>query len=114
MTAPRHRLTLVLLADTFAICRLDPAAQIPAWVTTAEVWSVTRTGEELSVVCPEAVVPTGVTCDTGWQGWRIAGTFDLSTATGVLAAVVDPLAAVGVSVFTVSTSKRQSSGYTSA
>lgn len=101
--APRHRLALVPLADSFAICRLDPAAPIPAWATTAAVWSVTRTGEESSVVCPEAVVPPGVMCDTGWRGWRIAGTFDLTTATGVLASVVGPLAEVGVSVFTVST-----------
>jgi hypothetical protein len=98
-----HRLTLLPLADPFAICRLDPIAAVPGWAVSGAVWSVTRTGEELSVVCPESVVPPGVTCDTGWRGWRIAGTFDLGTMTGVLAAVVDPLAEAGVSVFAVST-----------
>ncbi|NJL87423.1 MAG: hypothetical protein HC886_17895, partial [Leptolyngbyaceae cyanobacterium SM1_1_3] len=45
-------LTLTLLSETFAICRLDPRADIPGWTTHGSLLSITRTAEELSIVCP--------------------------------------------------------------
>ena len=74
---------------------------MPAWATGPFV-SVTRTADELSVVCPEDVVPSEVRAERGWRCLRVAGTLDFSMA-GVLAALVGPLAAAGVSVFAVST-----------
>jgi len=97
-----HRLTLDPLDGTFAICRLESGSPVPAWAAGAFV-SVTRTAEELSVVCAEAGVPEGVRCERGWRAWRIAGTFDLNTATGVLASVTGPLAEAGIGLFAVST-----------
>jgi hypothetical protein len=97
-----HRLTLVPLDGTFAVCRLDPGSPVPAWATGAFV-SATRTAEELSVVCADDAVPDGVRCERGWRAWRIAGTFDLNTATGVLASVTGPLAEAGIGLFAVST-----------
>jgi hypothetical protein len=97
-----HRLTLLPLDGAFAVCRLEPCAPVPAW-TAGEFVSVTRTAEELSVVCPEGVVPEGVRCERGWRAWRIAGTFDLNSAVGVLASVTAPLAEAGVGLFAVST-----------
>jgi hypothetical protein len=98
-----HRLTLVPLGEAFAICRLAPTDPLPHWATGAAAWSVTRTPDELSIVCPESCVPSGVTCERGWRGWRLAGTFDLTEVTGVLASLVGPLAEARVSVFAVST-----------
>lgn len=98
-----HRLTLVPLDGVFAICRLEAGPPLPTWAMAGEFVSITRTAEELSIVCPEAVVPAGVRCERGWQAWRIAGTFELNSAVGVLAAVAAPLAAAGVSLFAVST-----------
>lgn len=46
-----HHLTLTTLPDTFAICRLDAGAAVPAWATTGSFFSITRTAEELSIVC---------------------------------------------------------------
>ena len=97
-----HRLTLVPLAGTFAICRLEPNSAIPAWAVGAFV-SVTRTAEELSVVCADDGVPQGVRCERGWRAWRLAGTFDLNSETGVLASVTGPLAEAGIGLFAVST-----------
>jgi hypothetical protein len=97
-----HRLTLVPLAGTFAICRLDPSSPAPAWAT-GEFVSVTRTAEELSVVCADDGVPSDVRCERGWRAWRLAGTFDLNTAVGVLAAVTGPLAEAGIGLFAIST-----------
>ena len=94
--------TLLLLGDTFAICRLGSDASVPRWATAGGFLSITRTADELSVVCPQEGVPEGVTCERGWRCLRIAGTIPSSTI-GVLALLTTPLAAAGISVFTVST-----------
>lgn len=97
-----HRLTLLPLTDTFAICRLNPDLPVPAWAV-GEFISVTRTAEELSIVCSEGAVPDAVKCERNWHAWRLAGTFDLNTATGVLASVTGPLAEAKIGLFAIST-----------
>jgi hypothetical protein len=97
-----HRLRLLVIEGAFAVCKLPPAATIPAWATAGSFFSVTRAADELSVVCGEGVVPTGVTCERGWQCLRVAGAMPFSLV-GVLASLTSPLAAAGVSLFAVST-----------
>lgn len=97
-----HRLALTLLPDTFAVCRLDAGASVPAWATTGSFFSITRTADELSFVCLQNLVPDGVRCERGWRGLRVAGTMDFSMI-GVVASLVTPLAEAGISVFVVST-----------
>jgi hypothetical protein len=60
-----HRLTLTVLRDTYAICNLDADATVPAWAT-GRFFSVTRTAEELSVVCLQSLVPDGNPADGIW------------------------------------------------
>ena len=97
-----HHLTLVLLSDTFAICRLSAPAALPAWAMVGSFCAVTRTPEELSIVCIERTVPADVTCQRGWRGLKVAGPLDFAL-TGVLASLAVPLAGAGVSIFAVST-----------
>jgi hypothetical protein len=97
-----HRLTLVPVPGTFAVCRLGPDVPWPDWVAGGPFSSVTRTAGEVSVVCDQAAVPPGVRSEAGWRCLRVAGTLAFS-AVGILAGLVDPLAAAGVSVFVVST-----------
>jgi hypothetical protein len=99
MTA--HKLNLTLLADKFGICRMSADAGLPAWLG-GELVSVTRTAEELSVVCRADAVPDSVRCEKGWRCLRVAGTLDFALV-GVLASLVGPLAEAWVSVFAVST-----------
>jgi hypothetical protein len=98
-TQPR---TLTLMPDTFAVCRLNADASVPTWASAGKFFSVTRTAEELSVVCPQSLVPDGVRCERDCRCIRVAGTMDFSMI-GVVAALVTPLAEAGVSVFVVST-----------
>lgn len=104
---PAWNLTLTLLADTFAIGRLAPDAAIPAWAGTSAgaggFVSITRTADELSIVCAQAKVPAGVTAERGWRCLKVEGPFDLTGAVGVLAALAAPLAEAGIGIFTVST-----------
>jgi hypothetical protein len=97
-----HRLQLTLLPGVFAVCRFDGHAAVPAWAATGDFNSITRAGDELSVVCAQDAVPHGVRCEGDWRCLRIAGAIDFSQF-GVLASLLIPLAEAGISVFAVST-----------
>ena len=90
------------MAETYAVCRLDRNAPAPDWGTRGLFSSVTRTAEELSVVCPDAQVPGRVKREGGWRVLKVEGPLDFSL-TGVLASLTAPLAREGISVFALST-----------
>lgn len=75
---------------------------MPAWAWTGEPASVTRTRDELSVVCRADAVPDGVRAVAGWRCLKVQGPLDFGL-TGILAALTAPLAAAGIPVFAVST-----------
>ncbi len=93
---------LFVLCETFAVCRLGKDESRPHWAMVGSFLSVTRTKEELSIVCPEENVPDGVLCEKGWRCLKIKGPIDLSL-TGIVASITQVLGGVGLSVFVVST-----------
>lgn len=93
---------LELLSGVYAVCRLDADDPIPGWATEGMFWSVTRTLNELSVVCLDSLVPAGVTKVRGWRILMVQGPLELCV-TGVLASLTGPLAREGISVFALST-----------
>ena len=95
-------LTLTILAETFAVSKLDKGAPIPGWASSGGWWSITRTDDELSVVCPEPLLPADVISNRGWKCIKVAGPLDFAL-TGVLASLLKPLAEASISVFSVST-----------
>ena len=95
-------LTLSLLADTFAICRLEPGADIPSWALVGDFYSITRTVEELSLVCLREVVPEGTRCEEGYRCLKVAGPLDFSL-TGILTSLTIPLTQAGISILAIST-----------
>jgi hypothetical protein len=94
-------LRLSVRPETFAICRLNPDAAIPDWASGSFL-SITRTEEELSIVCPEAKTPANLNRQSGWRCLKVHGPLD-SSATGVLSSLAAPLARAGISVFAIST-----------
>ena len=94
--------TLIVLPDTFAVCRLSPAASIPAWAMEGEFFSITRTSQELSIVCRQAAVPEGIQCERDWRCLQLAGQIPFSVV-GVVAGLTVPLAEAGIGVFVLST-----------
>jgi hypothetical protein len=100
-SATRH-LELTLLSQRFAISRLAADAPIPVWATQGSFFSVTRTGDELSVVTELSQVPPGVQSQPGWRVLKVHGPFVLSEI-GVLASLAAPLAEAKISLFAVST-----------
>lgn len=95
------KIGLQLLSGHFAVCRLDARENVPAWAC-GEVVSITRTSEELSIVCDESVVPAGVRCERGWRCLMVEGPLPFEM-TGIAAAIAAPLAAAEISIFIVST-----------
>lgn len=95
-------LTLTVLPDRLAVCRLDAGDPIPGWGTRGPLVSITRTREELSVACPEADVPGDVKAERGFVPLKLEGPFDFAL-TGILASVAGPLAEAGISLFAIAT-----------
>lgn len=94
-------LRLETLPFRLAVCRLDPEAAIPAWVR-GPFTSVTRTQDELSIVCDESAAPSDIKAERGWRVVRVLGPIPFEV-TGVAAALVSPLAEAKISVFLTAT-----------
>ncbi|CAN5814257.1 ACT domain-containing protein [soil metagenome] len=94
-------LGLVAMPGAYTVCRFDPSAPVPAWVA-GPFTSITRSSNELSVVCRADRVPAEVPGEDGWRCLYLDDTFDLSQV-GVIRSVIEPLADAGVAVFTIAT-----------
>jgi uncharacterized protein len=95
-------LTLSVLPDTFSICRLDSKARVPDWAGAHSFVSITRTADELSIVCLEQAVPVGVNANRGWRCLKVEGPLDLAL-TGILTSLAAPLAKARIGIFAIST-----------
>jgi hypothetical protein len=99
----RPRLPLELLADTLAICRLDAGAPLPRWADGPSAFlTVSRTAEELSITAVQRMVPADARCERDYRAFRVRGPLPLDLI-GILAAIADPLAEAGLSIFAIST-----------
>lgn len=94
-------MTLDVMAGSYAICRLDADAPLPDWAARA-FSSITRTADELSIVCALDDVPAGVPAQRGYRGLAVRGPLDFSLI-GIVAQLSAALAAASISIFVVST-----------
>ena len=95
------KLSLLVLDETFAICSLKRDAPLPEWATSSDFYSITRTHDELSIVCPQEKIPPNVDINKNWRCLKVQGPLGFSI-TGILASISAPLATEGVSVFVFS------------
>ncbi len=102
MTSSTRRLELTLLEQPFAVSRLAADAPLPAWATQGPFFSVTRTRDELSIVCELDRVPVGIQSQPNWRVFQVHGPFAL-TEIGVLATLATPLSEARLSLFVIST-----------
>ena len=63
---------------------------------------MTRTAEELSIVCAETQIPTTVLCQSGWRLFKIDAIMDFSLV-GIVAGISAALAGANVGIFVLST-----------
>jgi hypothetical protein len=96
------KLSLKILPERMVVCRFDPAAALPDWIAEASFYSITRTEEELTIVCPESHIAPGISSEAGWRCFQVQGLLDFSEI-GIIFSLTRPLAANGISVFVIST-----------
>lgn len=91
-----------LLKEKFGVCRLDKNSLIPEWSQNGNFLSVTRTSDELSIVCDEDSIPNDVKCEKDWRILKVEGPLDFSLI-GILSKISTILVQKGISIFAIST-----------
>jgi uncharacterized protein len=100
MTTP---LSVAVIEARLAVCRVEAGGEVPGWVAHAgEFVSITRTTDELSIVCAFDAVPAGVPMEGPWRAFKVEGPL-VMTLIGVVASLANPLADAGISIFAIST-----------
>jgi hypothetical protein len=89
------------LPGLYAVCRLNPDAAVPGWVSGPFV-NITLTDDELAVICPAENVPAEVRSERDWRVLKLVGPFPFTT-TGVLASLAAPLARANISLLSIAT-----------
>lgn len=96
------KLTLEVLSNQIGVCKLDAQATVPTWAYQGDFFSITKTTEELSIVCSEENIPKDVLCERGWRAFKVQGTLDFGLV-GILAKITAALAKAGLGIFAIST-----------
>jgi uncharacterized protein len=97
-----HQLKFRQLPGPYAIVRLAPDAPVPDWAANGEFISITRTTDELSIVCPAENLPPDVRSPHRWTCLKLKGPFRFSL-TGVLQSFIGPLSYGQIPIFAIST-----------
>ena len=96
------RVRLKPLSGRYAVSRLEAKESIPGWADGPGFVSITRTEDELSVVCLQERVPDGVKYDRDWVALKLEGPFAFDE-TGIVLSVIKPLSENELGIFLVST-----------
>jgi hypothetical protein len=97
------RLVVDVRPGEYTVARLAADAPVPPGLLDLPgLVSVTRTPDELSVVCPAENAPDVEDAQVGWRLLTVRGPLEF-TLTGIMAALSGELAAAGVSLFAMST-----------
>ena len=86
----------------YAIVRLAAETPVPEWASKGQFTSITRTADELSIVCPTENLPTDVSSQHRWLCLKLKGPFAFSQ-TGILLSFIEPLSTIGIPIFAIST-----------
>jgi hypothetical protein len=99
---PRPKPDLMVLDGEFAVHRFNAGAAIPATILNTPFVTISRTDDELSIVCPSHIELGSEQCESGWVCMRAVGPLDFGL-TGVLAALSAVLAETRISIYAIST-----------
>ena len=94
------KLTLSVLGGEYAIHRFPPESDIPALM--GNFLSITRTEDELSIVCDAELPLKSEKSESGWACIKVLGPLDFGL-TGILAKIASVLAEAEISIFAIST-----------
>ncbi|MFD8498649.1 ACT domain-containing protein [Amycolatopsis sp. NPDC059657] len=101
-----RRLAIDVQPGEYAVAKLAADAPVPPGLLDktdpAVLVSITRTPQELSVICPAALAPAAQEVEDGWRLLTVRGPLAFNL-TGIIAALAGELAAAGVALFSIST-----------
>ena len=95
--------------ERLAVVQLGPGSEVPSWAESSSVFSITATSTETSSICASRSVPAKTRHHRPYTAFAVvpdegSADFDIASGvTGVLVALLTPLADAGVSVFALST-----------
>lgn len=96
-------LTLELLKENYSVCRLETNEPVPTWSQKGNFYSITKTKDELSIVCETQYVSQDVkVVESGWRIFKILGPLDFSLI-GILSKISALMAEYKISIFALST-----------
>lgn len=100
--ADLRQLAFRRLSGPYIVVRFAPDQAVPDWAAKGEFTSISRTADELSIVCPADNLPHNVTAKHHWICLKLEGPFPFSQ-TGVLLSFIEPLSSKGIPIFAIST-----------
>ena len=96
------KLILKLLKNKYSVCRLNKYDEIPKWIFNEEFFSITKTEDELSIICLQDKIKDDVLCERNWKVLKIEGPLDFSLI-GILSKISTLMANNNISIFAIST-----------
>ena len=95
-------LKLSILDGEYIVHRLLPESEIPAAALSRNFLSITRTDDELSIVCDAQLSLNSDKSESGWACIKVLGPLDFGL-TGILARIASVFAQAEISIFAIST-----------
>lgn len=93
---------LKILKETYTICSIGKESNIPDWVNQSKFYSITKTNDELSILCVQENIPSNVKCEKNWKIIQIDSILDFYMV-GVISELSTLLAEDNISIFVIST-----------
>ena len=97
-----NKLNMRLLQEKYGVCRLEINEEIPKWAINSQFYSITKTQDELSIVCPQNNIPSNIKYEDNWRILKVEGPLDFSLI-GILSSISTILANNKISIFAIST-----------
>ena len=94
-------LKFTILDENLTLHRLLPSESIPEEIFTSSFYSITKTSDELSIVCPEKISIKNSKKEMHWSCIKLIGPLPFEM-TGVLAKISSCLAEAEISIFAIS------------
>ncbi len=89
-----------IIEQEFSVCKVKDLSEVDL---SAEYCFLSKTDEELSLVCSTKSVPDNIVeCDNDWRAFRIQGILDFSLI-GILSKISTLLAENRIGIFAIST-----------
>ena len=98
----QQNLVLTVLEETFNIHRLALDSSLPEAISECDFYSLSKTADELSLVCPEHFAVASEKHSPNWKYLKVSGPLYFKL-TGIIAGITDVLSKERISVFVIST-----------